>query len=78
MRKEWILTDEEKHLKRQKIVRNRMLKQQARNHPEHVTTTDIIPIHEVRFSSITLPSFLIEDFFLAFIIIIFVSSRTIS
>ncbi|CAF2132026.1 unnamed protein product [Rotaria magnacalcarata] len=29
MRKEWILTDEEKTLKRQKIVRNRMIKQQA-------------------------------------------------
>jgi hypothetical protein len=29
MRKEWILTDEEKHLKREKIVRNRMIKQQA-------------------------------------------------
>lgn len=29
MRKEWILTDEEKYLKREKIVRNRMLKQQA-------------------------------------------------
>lgn len=29
MRKEWILTDEEKYLKREKIVRNRLLKQQA-------------------------------------------------
>jgi len=29
MRKEWILTDEEKHLKREKIVRNRMIKKQA-------------------------------------------------
>ncbi|CAF0793076.1 unnamed protein product [Rotaria sordida] len=29
MRKEWILTDEEKTLKRQKIVRNRLIKQQA-------------------------------------------------
>ena len=29
MRKEWILTDEEKRLKRRKIERNRMIKQQA-------------------------------------------------
>lgn len=29
MRKEWILTDEEKRLKRKKIERNRLLKQQA-------------------------------------------------
>lgn len=29
MRKEWILTDEEKSIKRQKIVRNRLIKQQA-------------------------------------------------
>ncbi|CAF2840922.1 unnamed protein product [Rotaria sp. Silwood2] len=29
MRKEWILTDEEKTIKRQKIVRNRLIKQQA-------------------------------------------------
>lgn len=29
MRKEWILTDEEKRLKRRKIERNRLLKEQA-------------------------------------------------
>lgn len=29
MRKEWILTEEEKTLKRQKIFRNRLIKQQA-------------------------------------------------
>jgi hypothetical protein len=30
MRKEWILTDEEKCLKRRKIERNRIIKQQAK------------------------------------------------
>jgi hypothetical protein len=30
MRKDWILSDEEKTMKREKIARNRMLKQQAR------------------------------------------------
>jgi hypothetical protein len=29
MRKEWILTDEEKSLKRRKIERNRLIKQQT-------------------------------------------------
>ena len=29
MRKEWILTDEEKRLKRRKIERNRLIKEQA-------------------------------------------------
>jgi hypothetical protein len=29
MRKEWILTDEEKSLKRRKIERNRLIKEQA-------------------------------------------------
>jgi hypothetical protein len=29
MRKEWILTDEEKRLKRRKIERNRLIKQQT-------------------------------------------------
>ena len=29
MRKEWILTDEEKSIKRQKIVRNRLIKQRT-------------------------------------------------
>ena len=29
MRKEWILTDEEKRIKRKKIERNRLIKQQA-------------------------------------------------
>lgn len=72
MRKEWILTDEEKHLKREKIVRNRLIKQQARNIHEHGITTDIIPIHEVCFSSLF---FIINHFFLA---ILFFSSRTIS
>ena len=51
MRKEWILTDEEKYLKREKIVRNRLIKQQqARNILEH-PPTDFIPIHEVRSNS---------------------------
>jgi hypothetical protein len=40
MRKEWILTDEEKTLKRQKIVRNRMIKQQAQS--IHHQTKDFI------------------------------------
>ena len=31
MRKEWILTDEEKRLKRRKIERNRLLKEQAQS-----------------------------------------------
>ena len=35
MRKEWILSDEEKYLKRVKIVRNRLLKQQV-----HQTSTN--------------------------------------
>jgi hypothetical protein len=37
MRKEWILTDEEKRLKRRKIERNRLIKQQAHTivHPQH-------------------------------------------
>ena len=47
MRKEWILTDEEKYLKREKIVRNRLIKQQARNLLENAHH-DIIPINEVR------------------------------
>jgi hypothetical protein len=40
MRKEWILTDEEKTLKRQKIVRNRMIKQQGQL--IHRQTNDLI------------------------------------
>jgi len=37
MRKEWILTDEEKRLKRRKIERNRLIKQQAHTivHSQH-------------------------------------------
>ena len=45
MRKEWILTDEEKTLKRQKVVRNRMMKQQAQLDIHSNTTT-----YEVSFS----------------------------
>jgi hypothetical protein len=41
MRKEWILTDEEKHLKREKIVRNRMIKKQAQI-VLHQQTNDLI------------------------------------
>jgi len=41
MRKEWILTDEEKSIKREKIVRNRMIKQQAQIGTEH-QTNDLI------------------------------------
>jgi hypothetical protein len=41
MRKEWILTDEEKTLKRQKVVRNRMMKQQAQL-DIHQQTNDLI------------------------------------
>jgi hypothetical protein len=41
MRKEWILTDEEKRLKRRKIERNRLIKQQAQvaghQHPNNDT-----------------------------------------
>jgi hypothetical protein len=49
MRKEWILTDEEKYLKREKIVRNRMIKKQAQIGPDHSTTIDVIRSTEVKF-----------------------------
>jgi len=42
MRKEWILSDEEKYLKRVKIVRNRLLKQQV-----HQRMMIRIPIHKM-------------------------------
>ena len=41
MRKEWILTDEEKTLKRQKIVRNRIIKQQAQLDVHHQSNDSI-------------------------------------
>ena len=40
MRKEWILTEEEKCLKRRKIEQNRMIKQNAQLVP-HQTTNDM-------------------------------------
>jgi hypothetical protein len=41
MRKEWILTDEEKYLKREKIVRNRMIKHQTQVVPQQQTNDSI-------------------------------------
>jgi len=43
MRKEWILTEEEKRLKRRKIERNRLIKEQAQiairqHHPQNNDT----------------------------------------
>jgi hypothetical protein len=68
MRKEWILTDEEKYLKREKIVRNRMIKQRAQIAPDHETNDVVrsnIPTTEVRFKSQLKKK--AEFFFLSFI-----------
>ena len=72
MRKEWILTDEEKYLKREKIVRNRLIKQQARNLREY-PQIDTMPINEVRlvFFSLHRSSHRSLPFRLAIIIVFF-------
>jgi hypothetical protein len=50
MRKEWILTDEEKYLKREKIVRNRLIKQQAHIGFDQPTGGDVARSTDVSFS----------------------------
>ena len=40
MRKDWILSDEEKVIKREKVERNRLLKQQAHIASQQITTAD--------------------------------------
>jgi hypothetical protein len=42
MRKEWILTEEEKRIKRRKIERNRLIKEQAHSaiHQQHKSNND--------------------------------------
>lgn len=74
MRKEWILTDEEKYLKREKIVRNRMIKKQAQIGPDHSTTIDVIRSTEVKF----FPQLTILNYFFYFLATFFFSTRTIS
>ncbi len=64
MRKEWILTDEEKHLKRRKIERNRLIKQQAQLvvHQQHQQNNDIVQTNTSSSSSIIEVCFILSIF----------------
>jgi hypothetical protein len=52
MRKEWILTDEEKSLKREKIVRNRMIKQRTKIVIEHQINDHEVSLKQKQFFSL--------------------------
>ena len=77
MRKEWILTDEEKYLKREKIVRNRMIKQQGQVGLDQVTGGggggDVARSTDVSFSLVKTLFFICNSS-----AIFFFSTRTIS